>query len=204
MASTIRLFPEIAMALCVIAYAVVYIVGIKRGKVKPILATRIFLLSAILLSALTNYRQSGINGLLTNALNIVDVFATLSIFLFSVFNKNTRKKFTKFEKTCLSVVIIIFLIWIISGQNILAHLSIQAILVVAYLPTVIHLWKSSENTESLGAWSFDFIASVIGIIEPLKNMDLLPLVYVTRSITSTFVVIILVLRIEWNNSRKNN
>ena len=198
----IKSLPEILMTLCVVAYAVIYIVGIKRGKVKPILATRIFLLSAIILSALMNFRQSGIHGLLTNALNIVDIFATFSIFLVTVFHKNTRKKFTKFEKICLGVIILIFLVWIISGQNILAHLSIQAILVVAYLPTVIHLWKSNENTESLGAWFLDFIASILGIVEPLKVLAFLPLIYVIRSIISTFVVIILILRIKWNNSQK--
>jgi len=202
MVNMIKFLPETAMTLCVVGYATIYIAGIKRGKVKPILATRIFLLSAIILSALTNYRQSGIHGLLANGLNVIDTLATLSIFLVTVFHKDTRKKFTGFEKICLSTLIFIFLVWIISGQNILAHLSIQAILVVAYLPTVTHLWKSKKNTESLGAWFLDFVASVLGIMEPLKIMDLLPLVYVIRSIISTFVVIVLILRIKRSTPQK--
>jgi len=60
-----------------------------------------------------------------------------------------------------------------------------------------HLWKATKNTETLGGWSFDSLASVIGIIEPLKTMALLPLVYGIRSIVSTLTVIILILRLKY-------
>jgi hypothetical protein len=95
--------------------------------------------------------------------------------------------------------------WVASGQNILANILIQIILVIAYLPTVIHLWKSEENTESLSAWSLDFFASIFGMIVPLMVMDLLPLVYGIRSTISTFIIIALILRIKYREieSQKN-
>lgn len=193
----LRFLPEILITICVLSYGIISVVGIHRGTVKPILASRVLFLLALVLSALTDFRQTGVHGLLANTFNIVDVISSLVIFLFTVFHKNTRKKFTQFEKMCLSAVILIFLGWIITKENILAHLSIQVILVIAYLPTIIHLWKSSKNTESLGAWNLDLFASLLSIIEPLRTMDLLPLVYGIRSIISTIVVIALILRIKF-------
>lgn len=130
-------------------------------------------------------------------LNIVDFLSVLATFFAMAMSKNQRREFTKFEKICLYFVIVIFLIWIISGQNILANILIQIILVIAYLPTLIHLWQSQKNTESLSAWSLDFLASIFGMIAPLQTMALLPLIYGVRSTISTFFVMVLILRIKF-------
>jgi hypothetical protein len=193
----LKFLPQIITVACVAASTFIYMKGIINNTVKPILATRIFLLLAFSLSALTNYNQTGTNGLAANIFNIVDVLSILVTFIAMGFSKNNHRKFTKFEKICLYFVILIFLMWIVSGQNILANILIQIILVIAYLPTVIHLWKSEENTESLGAWSLDFCASIFGMIVPLLVMDLLPLIYGIRSTISTFIIIALILRIKF-------
>jgi len=192
----LKFFPQIIIALCGISYAGIYIVGIKNGTVKPILATRVFLLFALVLSFLTNYSQTGVHGLMANTLNIVNALAVFATFFATLLNKDTRKKFTGFETICLFAVVLIFLMWIISKQNILANILVQIILVVAYLPTIIHLWKSPRNTESLGAWSLDLVASFFGMIEPLRTIDLLPIIYGIRSIVSTIIVIFLILRLK--------
>lgn len=112
-------------------------------------------------------------------------------------SKHVRKRLTFFEGWCLGAVVIIFIFWLVSKQNIAAHLSIQAILVTAYLPTFAHLWMTAKNTESLSMWSFDGLASLFGIIEPLRRWDILPLVYTLRSVTSAVVIIVLILRIKY-------
>ncbi len=193
----LKFLPQIIIVICVFTQTFIYVRGIKNNTVKPILATRIFLLLAFFLIFLTNFSQTGLRGLGANMLNIVDVLSVLATFIAMALSKNNRRKFTKFEKICLYVVIIIFLIWIISGQNILANILIQIILVIAYLPTLIHLWKSEENTESLSAWSLDFFASVISLIAPIQTMDLLPLIYGIRSTISTFAVMFLIWRIKF-------
>ena len=175
--------------------------GIKNNTVKPILATRIFLLLAFSLTALTNFRQTGIHGLWTNMFNIMDVLSILATFIAMAFSKKNRTRFTKFERICLYAVILIFLMWIVSGQNILTNILIQIILVIAYLPTVVHLWKSELNTESLSAWSLDFIASIFGMITPLLVLDLLPLIYGIRSTICTLVLILLILRIKFRDAK---
>jgi hypothetical protein len=192
--------PQILMVICIIIYVSIYLVGIKKGSVKPVLATWLFFVLATILSFVTDFRQSGVSGLWADAFNIVDTFATLIIFLVIIFNKNTNKSFNKFEKGCLVAVFAIFILWLASGQNILAHLAIQAILVIAYLPTLIHLWKATENTESLSMWSFDSAASALGTIEPLRIMAFLPLVYGIRAVISTLAVIVLIIRLKYKKT----
>jgi hypothetical protein len=193
--SSSQFFVQLAMVLCIVIYLSFYLVGIYRGKVKPTFATWLFLALATILSLITDYRETGAAGLLANSFNLVDTIAVLFIFIIVLFLKDSRRAFTSFEKGCLAAVIVIFILWLLSGQNVLAHLAIQAILVIAYLPMLVKLWYATENTESLGTWFFDFSASCFGLIEPLRAMAFLPLVYVIRSIISTLVTVILILRI---------
>lgn len=196
-----QFLPQIIMVICIIIYAGIYLVGIKRGTVKPILATWLFLSLATLLSIVTDFKETGVHGLLANAFNIADTFAVLVIFIVVLFRTDTRRTFNQFEKWCLGLVVFIFIAWLLSGANIVAHLSIQAILVLAYLPTLVHLWKAIKNTEALGTWSFDCLASLFGLYEPLRTGQLLPTVYGVRSVVSTLLVIILILRIKYKNHK---
>lgn len=191
------------MTLCIVIYVTIYLVGIKKGNVKPILATWLFFSLATVLSFFTDYKETGQSGLLANALNIVDTFATWSIFLVVLFKKDTNRKFNKFEEGCLLAVGIIFIVWILSKQNVLTHSAIQCILVVAYLPTLFHLWKTKENTESLSMWSFDSAASVFGTIEPLRTMTFLPLIYGIRAVISTLAVVVLIIRLKYKQKKIN-
>src|SRR3989344_4966623 len=188
---------QLAIVACIVVYASFFLRGMSRGTVRPVLATWLFLSLATILSFITNFAESGARGLLANSFNMIDTLAVWIISLVVIFHKDTRTQFTRFEKWCLGVVVVIFIGWLISGQNVMAHLSIQAILVIAYLPTLHKLWLATKNTESLGGWSFDCLASVFGIVEPLQTVAVLPLVYVIRSIVSTLSVIFLILRIKF-------
>lgn len=197
--SVIKFLPQIIMFLCVLAYTVIYLVGIKNGKVKPVLATWIFFSFATFLSIVTNFKESGVQGLLANSYNLVDTLSVFVICLVIIFKKDSRKVFNKFERWCLGSIIFIFIAWLITGQNILAHLAIQAILIIAYLPTLLQLWKATENTESIGMWSLNCVASSFGLVEPIKTMSFLPIVYGSRSVISTFIVVVLILRLKYKN-----
>ena len=189
--------PDIIIFICIATYLVIYLNGIRSGKVKPTLSTWIFFAFAGVLSFITDFRETGVAGLFANSYNILDtsgVFVTLS-FIF-LFQKNINKKFNKIEKWCLTAVIIIGVLWLLSGQNVLAHLSIQLILLISYIPMFVHLWKANENTESLSMWSIDSLASAVGCIKPILSMDLLPAVYGLRSAVSTFTTVLLILRLK--------
>lgn len=191
------MFAQIGIVASITIYTAFYLVGIKRGTVKPVLATWMFFAIATALSFITNYAESGAEGIAANFFNMIDTIATITLFIVILFCKDVRHVFSKFEKICLGAVILIFIGWLLSEQNVIAHLCIQLIMVVAYLPTIVHLWNARKNTESLGMWSFDCLGSWFGIIEPIKSGAFLPLIYVIRSIVSTFAVVVLILRIKY-------
>ena len=195
---SLNLFIEILIVLCVAIYVAFYLVGMSRGKVKPVLATWLFFSFATVLSFIMDFRQTGLAGVASNLFNVVDMVAVSGLFILILFRKDTRRTFNNFEKICIATVVI-FIGWLISGQNIAAHLAIQGILLIAYLPTLVHLWKAEVNTESLGTWSFDCLASVFGIIIPIATHDFLPIVYDARSILSTLAVILLIFRLKYKN-----
>ena len=191
-----------AIAICIAIYVSIYLMGIKRGTVKPILATWIIFSLATTFSFITDFSQSGSQGLLANSFNIMDMLACIIIFVVAVAKKDIRRSFTLFEKGCLSAVIVIFIGWLLSGQNVVAHLCLQAIMVIAYLPTLVHLWNAQKNTESFSMWSFDCVASFLGIIEPAMTHAVLPLVYSIRATLSAFAVMVLIVRLRWRKKQE--
>jgi len=190
----LTLFIQIAIVVCIVMYTSIYLHGITRGTVKPVLATWLFFSVATVLSFITNFSESGVQGVLENSYNIVDTLASLLIFIVVLFTKGLRKSFTVFEAVCVGAVILIFVTWLLSGQNILAHLCLQVILVIAYLPTLVHLWNARESSEPPTTWSLNALAAVFGIIEPIRSHDFLPLIYGIRSIISCLAVILLIVR----------
>lgn len=185
---------NILIALCILIYFLIYLRGIFKGTAKPVLATWLFFSIATSISLLSNFNITGIKGLSSNFFNLIDTFSVITIFLIIVFRKDTRKKFTTFEKYCIIAVTVVLLFWIVEGKDFLTHIVVQVILVIAYLPSLVKLWSSKENTEPLGTWLFDFFGSAIGLITPIKTGDILPIIYGTRSALSTLLMVIFVLR----------
>ena len=198
---TIAFFIQGVIIASVAMYASIYLSGILRGSVKPVLATWTFLSIATILSFITNFSESGMQGVLANSYNMIDSIATLVIFSVVLCKKGLRKTFTLFEIGCVAAVCLVFIAWIFSGQNVLAHLCLQIILVIAYIPTLVHLWYATEVTEPLSTWSLNVVAALFGLIEPAKSRALLPLAYGIRSIVSCLAIILLTLRLRLRKSR---
>ncbi len=185
---------QLSMIACIAAYAAIYLLGIAHGTVKPVLATWLFFTIATALSFATDFSERGIDGLLSNSYNLVDSVASILIFAVVLFRKDIRKSFTAFEKGCVGAVLLVFAGWLLSGENVLTHLCLQLILVIAYLPTLAHLWSAKEATEPVTTWSLNLVAALFGMIEPVMARDPLPIVYGIRSVLSCTAVILLVLR----------
>ncbi|MEK7672451.1 MAG: hypothetical protein AAB373_01060 [Patescibacteria group bacterium] len=190
-------FIQFGIVASVLACASFYFVGIIRGKVQPVLATWLLFLFGTVLSILTNFAETGWDGLMANSFNLIDTFAVMFLFCVMLLRKNVRKTFTAFEKYCIGAVVLVFAGWIFSGENVVAHLAIQVIFTIAYLPTFAHMWQAKSNTESLPMWCFACLAPVFGLVEPLRSGAFLPLVYNLRTVISTFLVILLILRIKY-------
>jgi len=193
-------FIQIGIAACIVIYASIYLIGMWRGHVRPVMATWLFFTLATVLSFITDYSQTGTAGLAANSFNIFDTVACTTIFIVTLFQPAVRKQFNTLEKWCIGAVVIVFVCWLLSDQNVLAHLSIQIILFIAYIPTMTHLLHAAHNTESLWSWTFDCLASILGFTVALRTVDLLPLVYTGRSILCTGLVVVLILRLKWRNT----
>jgi hypothetical protein len=192
---------QVIIVVLIITYAYIYLSNIKQKTIKPILATWIFLSMATLMSFITNYYESGDAGLLANAYNIVDMLATITICSFLITQKNIRKTFTNFEKSCIGIVVIICVIWFITNNNVLAHILLQIILLIAYLPTLAHLWCAEKNSESITMWSLNGVAALFGLIEPVRTGAILPIIYGMRGAISCFLVVLLGIRIRMHTSK---
>lgn len=190
-----------AIVLCIGIYISVYLSGIQKRNVKPVLATWVLFALAAILSFVTDLAETGTEGIQANFFNLADSCAILLILGVVLWQKDTRRSFTSFEKWCIGIALIVALVWLASGQNVLAHLSIQVILFIAYVPTLKHLWASTRSTESLSMWFFNFLAALLGIIEPLRTMSLLPTVYAARAVICTSLVMIFILRLQLRQSQ---
>ena len=170
-----------------------------RKRIEPALAMWLFFTIAAGGSLLT-YLSSGDFSLLDNIVNTADillvVLVTLAIALFG----GGSTKFNLFDTGCLVSVIIICIFWIVSKNHIVSHLLIQTIMIIAYLPVVKRLWTSDRNTESYLAWIGLLLAPCVSL---LSSRGMLASVYAIRAIICTSLLLLLMIRADLRNRRKN-
>ena len=174
-----------------------YIWLIRRGRISPALAMWVFFTIATVGSLLT-YLAEGDFGLLDNILNTADIalVGSVSVVIFFWGDKSTR--FSRFDLGCLGAVLVILTVWVITRQHAVAHVSIQAILVIAYFPVVKRLWGANRNTESFTMWIGLLLAPVFSL---LSIKGVLATVYAVRAIVSTTLLLMLMIRTEIRQRR---
>jgi hypothetical protein len=116
---------------------------------------------------------------------------TISIAIFIYGDKGS--KFTRFDKGCLVVVLLIVVFWIFTQNHKVANLLIQAILVIAYFPVVRRLLRSQENTEPFSVWIGMLVAPSIAL---LSSKGTLAAIYSIRAMICVGLLLLLMLRIE--------
>jgi len=176
-----------------------YILLLVRQEIKPALAMWLFFSVAIIMSLVT-YRSEGGYGLLDNIMNTVDliyvVTVCVAIFLFG----DKSSKFTRFDRGCLTAVMIILMFWIFTQNHWLTNIMMQAILVIAYFPVVKRLLDSRENTEPFSVWIGMLLAPAIALI---SSKGTLATIYSVRAIICVSILLLLMLRIEFLKLRNN-
>ena len=143
--------------------------------------------------SLLTYLAEGDFGLLDNILNTADIalVGSVSVSIFLWGDKGTR--FSRFDLGCMIAVLVILAVWILTRQHAVAHVSIQAILVIACFPVVKRLWRANRNTESFTMWIGLLLAPVFSL---LSSRGALAMVYVVRAIVSTALPLMLMIRTE--------
>jgi hypothetical protein len=170
---------------------------IRKRKIKPALAMWIFFTIAVA-GSLVTYLSAGNYNLLDNILNSTDMLlvVTVSVTIFLYGDKSTR--FNKFDQGCLVAVLGVLAFWALTQNHTMAHVSIQTILVIAYLPVIHRLWQSDENTESFAAWIGLLVAPIISLF---SSKGILATIYSLRAIISTSALLSLMVRAELKKKR---
>ena len=185
-------FSIISVSIINIIIGVRYCILTYKQKIKPALAMWSFFTLAVTMS-LTTYMADGDYSLWDNILNTTDLLLVSVVTLFILIFGDTSTKFTRFDKFCLLLVILISIFWFITKIHFLSHLLIQGILVIAYFPVIRRLWQSKENTEPFSVW---ILLMIIPVFSLLSSKGILATVYAVRAIASAAILMILMLRVE--------
>ncbi len=185
-------FSIISVSIINIIIGVRYCILTYKQKIKPALAMWTFFTLAVAMS-LTTYMADGDYSLWDNILNTTDLLLVSVVTVFILIFGDTSTKFTRFDKFCLLLVILITIFWFITKIHFLSHLLIQGILVIAYFPVIRRLWQSKENTEPFSVW---ILLMIVPVFSLLSSKGILATVYAVRAIASTAILMILMLRVE--------
>ena len=185
-------FSIISVSIINIIIGVRYCILTYKQKIKPALAMWSFFTLAVAMS-LTTYMADGDYSLWDNILNTTDLLLVSVVTVFILIFGDTSTKFTRFDKFCLLLVILITIFWFITKIHFLSHLLIQGILVIAYFPVIRRLWQSKENTEPFSVW---ILLMIVPVFSLLSSKGILATVYAVRAIASTAILMILMLRVE--------
>lgn len=144
--------------------------------------------------SLTAYLEADHFSLLDNILNTTDMALTTIVSVAIYFFGDHTSRFSRFDKGCLIAVLVIVLFWFITKNHIVTHLLTQGILVIAYFPVVSRLWKTKENSESFLIWTGMLLAPVLSL---LSSKGLLATIYSVRAIVCIMILMVLMLRVEY-------
>lgn len=195
----IRELSIISVVIIIITITVIYIRQLLKKKIKPALAMWIFFSIAIIISMIT-YLKEGNYTLLDNIMNATDLFYVVTVSVAIICFGEKSSGFTRFDKGCLIGVLIISVFWLFTKDHLVTNILMQAILIIAYFPVVMRLITLKENTEPFIVWIGMLIAPSLAL---LSTKGMLATIYSLRAIICVSVLLILMLRIEILNKRRN-
>lgn len=182
---TFRLFTSVLPSIILLIASAINCYKIIRKEVNPALSTWLIILAASLLSFIS-YLKAENNAFLSGLLNFGDVLSTALISTTIIFFSSTQIKLKEFEKYYLIGLVVVVVFWTLSSNPFLSNLLIQLLLAMGYIPTIHHLIKRKENTESFLVWGLILFASLISLhpalIAYLEKGIVLSLVYSLRAI----------------------
>jgi amino acid transporter len=166
---------------------------------KPVLATWILMLTVFTL-ATWMYWHSPSHSLAGNIGTTVGFANILVIFVGVLFVRlrdgDKLFAFNPFQKKCLAAGAVIVVFWCVTGDGERAYYLTQGLAFVGYLATVERLFKAQRNTEPLLFWVLLFLACLASVYPAVFMHDKLAKVYLWRSVPSTAIVIVLILRLK--------
>ena len=175
-----------------------------KNRIHPVFTTWLLFSVAVILS-LTTYLYSSQHSLIGNIINVMDVAMCLAILL-SLFlvDRSISFRFSRFEAYCLFATGIIIIFWIFTEEHFISNLLLQAIIVIAYIPTLMRLRNTDIHKESYGMWITIWIATLFGFFAALIRSDLVGVIYSLRGLLLIILVLIFMYRIDRPKIKINN
>ncbi len=185
--STFSLLAVVALNAFILIH---YVRAIRKKRIQPALAMWVFFTIAVVGSFVT-YLSEGAYSPLDNILNTSDIALVGLVSVAIALWGEKSSRFTRFDLGCLGAVVAILVFWGFTRQHAVAHLAIQAILVVAYFPVVKRIWEADRNTESFAAWIGMLLAAALSL---LSSKGWLATVYAVRAVVCTSLLLALMTR----------
>lgn len=192
---SIKIASIITLVLSLLA-ALINCYKIFTKKVEPTLSTWLIFWAATSL-ALASYLATKNREFFAAALNGADVITDVLIILTTVLFAVARWKLKPFEKYYLFGLICIAAFWFFSQNAFHANLLIQALLALAYFPTIHNIIKLKRNTESFLVWGLILLSTAVSLyptyISWQEKGNILAFIYSARSFALITTLIILML-----------
>ena len=190
---------SIYAVICIILIIMVrYIWLLIIKEIKPALAMWLSFSIAIVMSFIT-YVSDGGYGFRDNIMNAADLIYVITISLAIFIFGDKSSKLTSFDIGCLVAVFIIVAFWVFTHDHKITNILMQSILVIAYFPVVKRLLDSRENTEPFSVWIGMLLAPSIALF---SSKGILATIYSVRAIICVSLLLLLMLRIEILNRRR--
>ena len=184
----------------VVISAIDYVRRASKHETDPVLVTFILMALNMGLAAWmywTNPRKSfdgniGVTGGIVNVLTIL-------IGLIVVKKRDgtlAKLTFTRFQIGCIQASGLVFLIWLLTNEPLIAYSLVQCIALIAYAATAKRLWSAPKITEPLFFWVCIFLANLSAIVPAYVKRDPFSYIYLGRAIPSTAFMLYLILRIK--------
>jgi uncharacterized membrane protein YkvI len=174
-----------------------YCLKFLRGEISPRIATWLIFEIGVAMS-LASYLAGSDRSLTKASLNAADcIQVTVILFVLLLRRRERKIEFTRYEILSLCSSGIAAVAWIVTKTGWIGFVGFQAVMIMAYLPTIESLWrwKPGAAPEPMEKWSVNiFIASIGLVVDLTGRRDYLAMIYPLRALFLCVLVTFLIAR----------
>ncbi len=191
----------VSTLLAVVA-TIIRIQRIRRRDTHPAIATWTMFEIAIVLS-LWSYSSLGQNGIVSNIVNFADAFLVVAILGAIVITPDPDKyKMEKMDASCFFALGLVLVFWLARRDALATNLATQAIMTIAYLPTLFKMRRMGKNTEPFLPWVMIWLSGLAGLAIATADRNPMAMTYAGRSTIMTTMLLVVMVRIEKKSQEK--
>ena len=198
-------FAAITVVVLVFYVGIRYCMKLLRGEIAPRIATWLIFEVGVAMS-LASYLAGTNHSLTKAALNAADcIQVTVILFALLIGHKGRRFRFTRSERLSLWLSGVATAAWLFTKTGSVGFVGFQAVMSVAYLPTLESLWrwKPGGPPEPMEKWGINIIIALAGLLVDVTGRhDYLAMVYPLRALILCVLVVVLILR--WRKKSRSH